>query len=36
MSTVKGQAARLMGISPRALSYYLAKYPSIDQNRLQP
>jgi len=21
-----------MGISPRALSHYLAKYPSIDQN----
>ena len=26
ISTVKRQAARLMGISPRALSYYLAKY----------
>jgi DNA-binding NtrC family response regulator len=36
MSTVKGQAARLMGITPRALSYYLAKYPSIEQNRVQP
>ena len=36
MSTIKGQAARLMGISPRALSYYLAKYPFIDQNRAQP
>jgi len=33
MSTAKGQAARLMGISPRALSHYLAKYPFIDQNR---
>jgi transcriptional regulator with GAF, ATPase, and Fis domain len=32
MSTAKQQAARLMGISPRALSHYLAKYPSIDQN----
>ena len=32
MSTLKRQAARLMGISPRALSYYLAKYPLIDQN----
>ena len=32
MSTAKHQAARLMGISPRALSHYLAKYPSIDQN----
>ena len=35
MSAVKGQAARLMGITPRALSYYLAKYPSIDQSRAQ-
>jgi len=32
MSTAKQQAARLMGISPRALSHYLAKYQSIDQN----
>jgi len=32
MSTVKRQAARLMGISPRALSHYLAKYPFIDRN----
>ena len=31
LSTLKRQAARLMGISPRALSYYLAKYPFIDQ-----
>ena len=31
VSTLKRQAARLMGISPRALSYYLAKYPFIDQ-----
>jgi transcriptional regulator with GAF, ATPase, and Fis domain len=31
MSTVKRQAARLMGISPRALSHYLAKYPFIDR-----
>jgi transcriptional regulator with GAF, ATPase, and Fis domain len=30
MSTVKRQAARIMGISPRALAYYLAKYPFID------
>ena len=30
-STAKQHAARLMGITPRALSYYLAKYPSIDQ-----
>ncbi len=34
-STVKGQAARLMGISPRALSYYLAKYPFLDPNGAQ-
>jgi transcriptional regulator with GAF, ATPase, and Fis domain len=33
MSSVKGHAAKLLGISPRALSYYLAKYPFIDQNR---
>jgi transcriptional regulator with GAF, ATPase, and Fis domain len=33
VSAIKGQAARLMGISPRALSHYLAKYPSIDRNR---
>ena len=33
MSTVKREAARLMGISPRALSYYLAKYPCIDRAR---
>ena len=31
MSPGKRQAARLMGISPRALSYYLAKYPNISQ-----
>jgi two-component system, NtrC family, response regulator HydG len=36
MSTAKREAARLMGISPRALSHYLAKYPFIDQNRAQP
>ena len=30
-SSVKRQAAKLMGISPRALAYYLIKYPSIDQ-----
>jgi len=34
MSPGKQQAARLMGISPRALSYYLAKYPSISQRTL--
>jgi len=32
LSTVKGHAARIMGISPRALSYYLAKYPFIERN----
>ena len=36
ISAVKQQAARLMGISPRALSYYLGKYPHIDQDRPQP
>jgi transcriptional regulator with GAF, ATPase, and Fis domain len=35
MSTVKRQAARLMGISPRALSYYLDKYSLVDKNRAQ-
>jgi transcriptional regulator with GAF, ATPase, and Fis domain len=33
LSPFKRQAARLMGISPRALSHYLAKYPFIDQAR---
>jgi transcriptional regulator with GAF, ATPase, and Fis domain len=32
VSTAKGQAARLLGISPRALSHYLAKHPSLDRN----
>jgi len=36
VSPVKQQAARLLGISPRALSYYLAKYPFIDQNGSRP
>jgi Nif-specific regulatory protein len=31
ISTMKRQAARLMGISPRALSHYLVKYPFLDQ-----
>jgi transcriptional regulator with GAF, ATPase, and Fis domain len=35
LSTEKRQAARLMGISPRALSHYLAKYPFIDENKAQ-
>jgi len=30
-SSAKQEAARLMGISPRALSHYLAKYPLIDK-----
>jgi transcriptional regulator with GAF, ATPase, and Fis domain len=34
-STVKRQAARLMGISPRALSYYLAKYRFLDPNGVE-
>jgi len=29
-SPKKGQAATLMGLSPRALSHYLAKYRSLD------
>jgi len=33
MSPAKKDAARLMGISPRALSYYLAKYPCLDENK---
>ena len=32
ISHIKRKAARLIGISPRALSYYLAKYPLIDPN----
>ena len=31
-SPTKKQVARLVGISPRALSYYLAKHPSIEQH----
>jgi two-component system, NtrC family, response regulator AtoC len=31
LSSIKREAAQLMGISPRALSYYLAKYPCIDR-----
>jgi transcriptional regulator with GAF, ATPase, and Fis domain len=34
MSTAKGEAARLMGISPRALSYYLDKYRGVDVSRV--
>ena len=31
VSTAKSQAAKLMGISPRALSHYLTKYAFVDQ-----
>jgi transcriptional regulator with GAF, ATPase, and Fis domain len=31
VSPLKREAARLMGITPRALSYYLAKYPFIEE-----
>jgi transcriptional regulator with GAF, ATPase, and Fis domain len=34
MSRVKQDAARLMGISPRALSYYLDKYREVDESRV--
>jgi Nif-specific regulatory protein len=34
MSTAKSQAARLMGISPRALSHYLMKYSLADRTAL--
>jgi transcriptional regulator with GAF, ATPase, and Fis domain len=33
MSPLKRDAARLMGISPREIAYYLAKYPCIDKNK---
>ena len=33
MSTAKAEAARLMGISPRALSYYLDKHQGVDKFR---
>jgi len=36
MSRVKRQAASLMGISPRALSHYLAKYPFIEHGSTEP
>src|SRR5262249_17147233 len=37
MMPVKRQAARAMGISPRALAYYLNKYPTLDhQRRVEP
>ena len=36
VSRVKRQAASLMGISPRALSHYLSKYPAIEHGRSEP
>jgi transcriptional regulator with GAF, ATPase, and Fis domain len=36
MSPLKRQAARLMGISPRALSHYLTKYPLIAESASTP
>jgi transcriptional regulator with GAF, ATPase, and Fis domain len=36
VSPLKRDAARLMGISPRALAYYLAKYPCIDESKTRP
>ena len=35
MSTAKAQAAKLMGISPRALSYYLDKHQGVDKSRVR-
>jgi transcriptional regulator with GAF, ATPase, and Fis domain len=35
VSPRKGQAARLMGITPRALSHYLSKYPQIGRDAQQ-
>ena len=34
ISTAKNEAARLMGISPRALSYYLDKHQGVDKSRV--
>jgi transcriptional regulator with PAS, ATPase and Fis domain len=34
-STAKRHAAKLMGISPRSLSYYLGKYPLVDEYRTE-
>src|SRR5262249_53412516 len=36
MSPVKRQAARALGISPRALAHYLAKYPALRQAASNP
>ena len=33
LSVVKRQAARAMGITPRALAYYLNKYPALNEQR---
>jgi formate hydrogenlyase transcriptional activator len=35
VTRIKRQAASLMGISPRALSHYLAKYPFIEHGRTE-
>jgi transcriptional regulator with GAF, ATPase, and Fis domain len=35
LTTEKQQAAKLLGISARALSYYLGKYPSLDPKRTE-
>jgi transcriptional regulator with GAF, ATPase, and Fis domain len=36
LTTEKQQAARILGISPRALSYYLGKYPFLAPKRSEP
>lgn len=36
VSTLKRHAARLLGISPRALSHYLAKYPVLEPGKRHP
>jgi transcriptional regulator with GAF, ATPase, and Fis domain len=35
LTTEKRHAARILGITPRALSYYLGKYPSLDPKRAE-
>jgi transcriptional regulator with GAF, ATPase, and Fis domain len=36
ISPVRRHAARLLGISPRALSQYLTKYPLLEQRKRHP
>jgi hypothetical protein len=36
LTTEKQQAARILGITPRALSYYLGKYPFLAPKRNEP